>query len=77
MVEADIPNVVSLPSGTEDLTCVELCWDWLQQFTRYYIWTDSDEPGIKCRDKLVKRLGCRQVHDRPLQAQRCQRGFVP
>lgn len=65
MVEADIPNVVSLPSGTEDLTCVELCWDWLQQFTRYYIWTDSDEPGIKCRDKLIKRLGagkCMIVH---------------
>jgi len=44
---------------------VELCWDWLQQFTRYYIWTDSDEPGIKCRDKLIKRLGagkCMIVH---------------
>lgn len=55
--ECGIPNVVSLPNGAESLGCVDLCWDWLQKFSRYYIWTDSDEPGIKCRDELIKRLG--------------------
>ena len=55
--ECGIPNVVSLPNGVNGLDCIDLCWDWLQQFNQYYIWTDSDEAGIKCRMDLVKRLG--------------------
>lgn len=55
--ECEIPNVVSLPSGAEDLTCVDVCWDWLQKFRYFVIWTDNDDAGIRCRDKLIKRLG--------------------
>jgi len=52
-----IPNAVSLPNGCNSLGCVDLCWEWLQQFDSYYIWTDSDEGGIKARNELIKRLG--------------------
>ncbi len=57
LVEAGITNTVSIPNGCESLGCVDLCWDWLQQFKTYYIWTDKDEGGIKARDELIKRLG--------------------
>lgn len=57
LVEAGITNAVSLPNGCKSLGCVDLCWDWLKRFKQYYIWTDSDEGGIKAREELVKRLG--------------------
>ena len=55
--EAGVPNVVSVPSGAEDLTCVDLCWDWLEQFKRVIIWPDADMPGREMARKLVARLG--------------------
>ncbi|MFA5240677.1 MAG: bifunctional DNA primase/helicase, partial [Phycisphaerae bacterium] len=55
--ECGIENVVSVPSGNEDLTCVELCWDWLQRFKKYILWVDTDEPGQKLQRNLINRLG--------------------
>lgn len=55
--EAGIPNVVSVPNGAEDLTCVDNCWDWLQRFKRFILWTDNDEPGQKLERNLIQRLG--------------------
>jgi twinkle protein len=55
--EAGIKNVVSVPSGCEDLTCVELCWDWLEKFKKIIIWGDSDAPGQEMVRKLINRLG--------------------
>jgi len=50
-------NVVSVPSGAEDLECVDLCWDWIQQFKRIVIWPDNDEPGENMLKRLVQKLG--------------------
>lgn len=55
--ECGIKNVVSVPSGCEDLTCVELCWDWLTKFKKITIWGDNDEPGQKMVRSLINRLG--------------------
>jgi twinkle protein len=55
--ECGIKNVVSVPSGAEDLTCIDLCWDWLEQFKKIIIWGDNDEPGRKMVKKLITRLG--------------------
>lgn len=55
--EAGIENVVSVPSGAEDLTCVENCWDWLQKFKQVIIWPDNDEPGQEMCRKLIQKLG--------------------
>lgn len=62
--EAGVANVVSVPSGAEDLTCVDNCWDWLDQFNDIVIWPDNDEPGLEMCRKLISRLGrwrCRVV----------------
>ena len=55
--EAGVDNVVSVPSGASDLTCVDNCWDWLQKFTKVVIWPDNDEPGQEMCRKLISRLG--------------------
>lgn len=55
--EAGVENVVSVPSGADDLTCVENCWDWLQQFRQVIIWPDGDEPGQKMCREMVNKLG--------------------
>lgn len=55
--EAGIKNVVSVPSGAEDLTWIETCWDWLQQFKKIIIWGDQDEPGQEMVRKVINRLG--------------------
>ena len=57
IVEAGIDNAVSVPSGAEDLTCVDLCWEWLEGFKKIIIWPDNDEPGWGMCEKLIKRLG--------------------
>ena len=57
LVECGVENVVSVPSGAEDLTCVDLCWDWLEGFKKIIIWPDNDEPGQGMCDNLIKRLG--------------------
>ena len=57
LVECGIENVVSVPSGAEDLTCLDLCWEWLERFNKIVIWPDSDEPGQGMAENLIKRLG--------------------
>jgi len=57
VAEAGWPNVVSVPSGAEDLTCVDNCWEWLQQYSKIVIWPDNDEPGHEMCRKLIHRLG--------------------
>ena len=55
--EAGVTNVVSVPSGAEDLDCIDNCWDWLDQFKQIHIWPDNDEPGQAMMRKMVSRLG--------------------
>jgi twinkle protein len=54
--EAGVKNVVSVPSGSEDLECVTNCWDWLQGFNKVIIWPDNDEPGQKMARELISKL---------------------
>lgn len=55
--EAGIENVVSVPSGVEDLTCIDECWDWLNRFKQVILWVDNDEPGQKLQRNLIRRIG--------------------
>jgi len=55
--EAGLTNVVSVPSGVNDLDCIDLCWDWISQFKRVVLWADNDEPGQGLQRNLVQRLG--------------------
>ena len=55
--ESGYKNVVSVPSGNDDLSCVDNCWEWLEKFNEVIIWPDSDEPGQKMMRNLITRLG--------------------
>lgn len=57
LYEAGIENVISLPNGSNDLQCIDLCWDWLQPFEKIILWVDSDEPGQELQRQLINRLG--------------------
>ncbi|HEY5585687.1 MAG TPA: bifunctional DNA primase/helicase [Ruminiclostridium sp.] len=54
--EAGLENIVSVPSGSEDFTWVELCWDWLKQFREIIIFGDNDDPGKEMVRKLSLKL---------------------
>ncbi len=55
--ECGLENVVSVPSGAGDLTCVDTAWERLDQFRRIIIWGDNDAPGQKMVRNLIGRLG--------------------
>lgn len=56
-IESGIENCVSVPSGSEDLECIDNQWEVLDKFNQIIIWNDNDEPGIEMRKKLISRLG--------------------
>lgn len=55
--EAGYHNVVSVPSGCEDMEWITLCYDWLEKFNQIILFGDSDEPGMEMVATLMKRLG--------------------
>lgn len=57
LYEAGIYNVVSVPSGCEDLSWIENCYDWLEKFKTYILFGDNDDPGRKMVQTVAKRLG--------------------
>jgi len=70
---AGFNNCVSVPDGapapnTKDynskFSFLESCEEWLQQFSKFVLAVDSDEPGKKLEEELARRLGrdkCLQV----------------
>jgi len=57
LYEAGLTNVVSVPSGCDNLEFVTLCWDWLEKFKTIILFGDNDPPGKKMVDTLIKKLG--------------------
>lgn len=55
--EAGLKNAVSVPSGCEDFSWVETCWDWLQKFEKIIIFGDSDSAGKEMVKKIIQKLG--------------------
>jgi len=55
--EAGVRNAVSVPSGAEDLTWIENCWEWLERFKKIILFGDSDGPGQEMIRKLIIKLG--------------------
>ena len=59
--EAGIPNAVSVPSGAEDYTWLDTCWDFLQRFESIYLFGDNDAAGIEMVRRLVVKLGDKRI----------------
>lgn len=60
-VQAGLKNTLSVPNGSVKgeaaLEYIENSWRWICNFTRFNIWTDSDEAGEVLRGQLGRRLG--------------------
>ena len=50
-------NVVSVPSGTNNLTWIDNCWDWLKDIKEFIVWADNDAPGLKMAENIKIKLG--------------------
>ena len=57
LYEAGVTNVVSVPSGCNNMDWVNNCYDWVDQFNQIILFGDSDEPGMEMVSTLMKRLG--------------------
>ena len=57
LYESGVSNVVSVPSGAQDLNWIDTCWEWLEKFNDIILFGDSDEPGMDLVATLSKRLG--------------------
>lgn len=49
-------NVVSVPSGSNNLTWIDNCWDWLQGIKEFIVYADNDKPGLEMADKIRMKL---------------------
>ena len=56
LYESGIRNVVSVPSGCEDFSWIEHCWEWLEHFKSIIFFGDEDEPGRKMVREAAHRL---------------------
>ena len=57
LYEAGFHNVLSVPSGCNNMDWLNTCYDWLDQFNQIILFGDSDEPGMEMVSALAKRLG--------------------
>jgi len=55
--EGGFRNAVSVPSGCEDFSWVETCWEWLNQFDKVIIFGDNDPAGREMTKKIIQKLG--------------------
>jgi twinkle protein len=56
-IEAGFTNAVSVPFGANNYNWIEHNFEWLEQFEKIIIWSDSDEAGERMRGEAVPRLG--------------------
>lgn len=59
MHEAGFYNCVSVPNGAEtrSMEYLDNCWQYFENKQKVILFTDNDEPGIKLRDELARRIG--------------------
>jgi twinkle protein len=57
LYEAGLKNIVSIPSGAEDFSWVETCWEWLEQYNKIIFFGDADNSGKEMVRKAIKKLG--------------------
>lgn len=48
---------VSVPGGAKYLGWIEICWDWLEAFSKIMVSFDEDTAGREKVHEIVKRLG--------------------
>jgi len=59
--ESGVPNCVSVPSGAEDFTWLDTCWDFVQKFESVYLFGDNDQAGQEMINRLISKLSDKRV----------------
>ncbi len=54
--ECGVKNATSIPSGTNDFSWIEECWDFLEKFDEIIIWADNDKAGKEFQQEVISRL---------------------
>ena len=54
--ECGVKNCVSIPSGTEDYSWIDECWEWLERFDEIIVWSDNDPAGKGFQQEVIARL---------------------
>lgn len=62
VIEAGYDNVVSLPSGAKNIKCIINQKEWIEQFSKIIIATDSDQAGEESRNEIAKVLNNRNLY---------------
>ena len=57
VIESGFKNCVSVPSGSENMKWIEVCFDWLDSFEKIIFFGDNDEAGKKMVRDASARLG--------------------
>ena len=61
MHECGFYNVVSVPNGAglgqQQLKYLDNCWQYFEGKTKIILFTDNDEPGLRLREEISRRLG--------------------
>ena len=55
--EAGFDNVTSVPFGAEKFSWLDSNWELIDKFDEIILWMDSDGPGRRTTEQLIKRLG--------------------
>ena len=50
-------NCVSVPNGVSDLSWIETCWNYIEQFKYIHLFFDNDDAGQGAIKNIVTRLG--------------------
>ncbi len=56
LYEAGIPNAVSVPMGKNNFDWINLCWDFLCEFSEIVVFGDHENGEITLADELNRRL---------------------
>ena len=57
LYEAGCTNVVSVPSGANDMDWIANCWSWLNNFKWFILFGDNDDAGLTMMATVMSRLG--------------------
>jgi twinkle protein len=57
LYQVGIHNVVSVPSGCDNMNWIQNCWDTLEKIKQFILFGDADAPGQRMIQELTKRLG--------------------
>ena len=57
IMESGLYNVVSIPSGVNDLTWIDNCYEWVNGVREWILYFDNDEAGEKLTKELITKLG--------------------